>query len=70
VVQEDYPLLTRVAEMGLLSKTAEAGILSALSAKGLTLSQIERLLPVIDDLGLLNAGGVGGGGGCTFGTKT
>jgi len=54
--QEDYPVLSRVAEMNLLSKIAEAGILSTLSAKGLTLSQIERLLPVIDDLGLLNAG--------------
>ena len=28
---EDYPLLDRVAEMGLLTKTAEAGILSALT---------------------------------------
>lgn len=55
-ISEDYPVLTRVAEMNLLTKTAESGILTTLAAKGLTLSQIERLLPVIDDLGLIDAG--------------
>lgn len=50
----DYPVLTRVAEMGLLSKTAEAGILTALTEKGLTLSQLEKLLPVLEEYGLLS----------------
>jgi len=51
---EDYPLLDRVAEMGLLTKTADAGLLSALTAKGLTLSEIEKLLPLIEELGLIS----------------
>jgi len=51
---EDYPLLSRVAEMGLLTKTADAGILTALTEKGLTLSEIEKLLPIIEDLGLIS----------------
>jgi hypothetical protein len=53
LLSEDYPLLTRTAEMGLLTKTAEAGILTALTEKGLTLSQVEKALPIIDDLELI-----------------
>lgn len=39
--------------MKLLTVTAESGLLEALEAKGLTLSQVEKLLPLADDLGLL-----------------
>ena len=53
LLSEDYPLLTRTAEMGLLSKTAEAGLLTALTEKGLTLTQIEKALPLVDELGLI-----------------
>ena len=53
LLSEDYPLLTRTAEMGLLTKTAEAGILTALTEKGLTLSQIEKALPLVDELDLI-----------------
>lgn len=51
---EDYPILTRVAEMNLLSKTAEAGILTALTERGLTLSQLEAALPLLEQYGLLS----------------
>ena len=40
--------------MKLLTVTAESGLLEALEAKGLTLSQVEKLLPLADDLGLLS----------------
>ena len=33
--------------------TADSGLLQALEAKGVTLSQLEKLLPVVDNLGLL-----------------
>ncbi len=39
--------------MKLLSVTADSGLLQALEAKGVTLSQLEKLLPVVDNLGLL-----------------
>lgn len=51
---EDYPILTRVAEMNLLTKTAEAGLLTALTEKGLTLSQVEAALPLLEQYGLLS----------------
>lgn len=50
---EKYEILTRVRQLKLLSATADSGLLEALEAKGLTLSQVEKLLPVVDDLGLL-----------------
>jgi len=51
---EDYPILTRVAEMNLLTKTAKAGILTALTEAGLTLSQVEAALPLLEQYGLLS----------------
>ena len=48
-----YNILSRVRELRLLTATADSGLLEALETKGLTLSQIERLLPLIDDLNLL-----------------
>eukprot|EP01041_Mallomonas_annulata_P010842 gene10842-22626_t len=49
----NYDLITRVRQLKLLTVTAESGLLQALEAKGLTLSQIEKLLPLVDDLKLL-----------------
>lgn len=48
-----YDPITRIRQLKLLSLTAESGLLEALEAKGVTLSQIEKLLPLADDLGLL-----------------
>lgn len=39
--------------MKLLSLTADSGLLQALEAKGVTLSQLERLLPILDNIGAL-----------------
>jgi hypothetical protein len=49
-----YNIVERVRAMKLLTVTAESGLLEALEAKGLTLSQVEKLLPLADDLGLLS----------------
>jgi hypothetical protein len=49
----NYDIIARVRELKLLTATADAGLLEALEEKGLTLSQVEKLLPVIDSLGLL-----------------
>mmetsp|Transcript_13544 Transcript_13544/g.13613 ORF Transcript_13544/g.13613 Transcript_13544/m.13613 type:complete len:284 (+) Transcript_13544:58-909(+) len=48
-----YDVITRLRQLKLLTLTAESGLLETLEAKGLTLSQIEKLLPLVDDLGLL-----------------
>jgi len=49
-----YPLLTRVREQKLLTATADSGLLTALEEKGVTLSDIEALLPVVEELGALS----------------
>jgi hypothetical protein len=46
-------VIERVRELKLLKFTAESGLLEALEAKGLTLSKVEKLLPLVDNLGLL-----------------
>jgi hypothetical protein len=48
-----YDVITRLRELKLLTLTAESGLLEALEAKGLTLSQVEKLLPLVDELNLL-----------------
>ena len=48
-----YQPFERVRALKLLTATANSGLLEALEAKGLTLSQVERLLPLADSLGLL-----------------
>lgn len=48
-----YDVITRLRELKLLTLTAESGLLQALEARGLTLSQVEKLLPLADDLNLL-----------------
>ncbi|KAL3771014.1 hypothetical protein ACHAW5_002272 [Stephanodiscus triporus] len=48
-----YPVLSRVRELGLLEKTAELGVLSKLEKQGLTLDKAEKLLPLLEDLGVL-----------------
>jgi hypothetical protein len=50
---EQYALIKRVRELELLSKTVDSGLLQALQDKGVTLTQLERLLPIIDNAGLL-----------------
>lgn len=49
----NYDAITRIRQLKLLTLTVESGLLEALEEKGLTLSQVEKLLPVADDLGLL-----------------
>lgn len=49
-----YPLLQEVQQKKLLSKTSEAGLLGALDDLGLSLSDIEKLLPYIEKSGLLS----------------
>mmetsp|Transcript_22620 Transcript_22620/g.45438 ORF Transcript_22620/g.45438 Transcript_22620/m.45438 type:complete len:175 (-) Transcript_22620:191-715(-) len=49
-----YPVLSRVRELGLLEKTAELGVLSKLEKQGLTLEKAEELLPLLEELGLLS----------------
>lgn len=48
-----YPLLQEVQQKKLLSATSEAGLLAALDDLGLSLSDVEKLLPVIEKSGLL-----------------
>jgi len=50
---EKFSLIKRVRELELLSKTVDSGLLQALQDKGVTLTQLERLLPIIDNAGLL-----------------
>jgi len=49
-----YPLLQEIQAKKLLSKTSEAGLLGALEDLGLSLSDIEKLLPAIEKSGLLS----------------
>lgn len=49
----NYNIVEKIREAQLLSLTVDSGLLEALEAKGITLSQIEKLLPLVDDLGLL-----------------
>lgn len=49
----EYNIIERIRQLKLLTATADSGLLEALEQKGLTLSTIEKLLPVADDLGLL-----------------
>merc|ERR1719183_2935664 len=53
-LNQQYPLLARVRELGLLEKTAELGVLSKLEKQGLTLEKLEELLPAAEELGLLS----------------
>lgn len=48
-----YKIIERARELKLLSLVAESGLLEALEAKGLTLSRLEKLLPLADQLNLL-----------------
>ena len=49
----EYDVLDRVRSLKLLTLTAESGLLEALEARGVTLAQVEKLLPLVDQLGLL-----------------
>lgn len=49
-----YPLFRRVSELKLLSLTAETGLLSRLEELGLRLSDLEKLLPLVEELELLS----------------
>merc|ERR1719199_1635930 len=50
LLTDDYPILERVSEMNLLTQTAKSGLLTALDEKGLTLSDLEKLLPIAEKL--------------------
>lgn len=54
MLNRQYPVLTRVRELGLLEKTAELGVLSKLEKQGLTLEKAEELLPLLEKLGVLS----------------
>merc|ERR1712176_1013041 len=54
MLNRQYPVLTRVRELGLLEKTAELGVLSKLEKQGLTLEKAEELLPILENLGVLS----------------
>lgn len=49
----DYDVIDRVRALKLLTLTAESGLLEALETRGVTLAQMEKLLPLVDKLGLL-----------------
>lgn len=48
-----YNVISRVRELKLLSATVNSGLLEALEGKGVTLTQLERLLPILDNAGVL-----------------
>lgn len=49
-----YNIIERVRALKLLKVTAESGLIEVLEEKGLSLSKIEALLPLADNLGLLS----------------
>ena len=49
-----YNAIARIRELELLQKTVDAGILSKLEAQGLDLATAEKLLPLVEELGLLS----------------
>ncbi len=52
-----YNVIRRVRELDLLKATADNGLLSKLEEQGLDLVTIEKLLPLIEELGLLELAG-------------
>merc|ERR1719231_1318609 len=54
---EPYPLFAATQEKRLLSATADAGLLTQLTDLGLGLSDIEKLLPILEQNGLLSLAG-------------
>lgn len=48
-----YNAIRRIRELKLLSATVDSGLLQALEDKGVTLTQLERLLPIVDNAGVL-----------------
>jgi hypothetical protein len=54
---EPYPLFKSTQEKRLLSATADAGLLTQLDDLGFTLSDIEKILPVLDKVGALRIAG-------------
>mmetsp|Transcript_10041 Transcript_10041/g.13266 ORF Transcript_10041/g.13266 Transcript_10041/m.13266 type:complete len:216 (-) Transcript_10041:75-722(-) len=57
MLNRQYNVIRRVRELNLLKATADNGILSKLEAQGLDLSTIEKVLPVLEDAGLLSIAG-------------
>lgn len=53
LLTEEYNLIGRLRETQLLGLIAESGLLEELEKKGLTLSKLEKLLPLVDELRLL-----------------
>lgn len=53
LLSRDYNILQRARETRLLSQLADSGLIQSLEAKGLTLSKIEKLLPLADELNVL-----------------
>jgi len=48
-----YNIIERVRQLKLLKATADSGLLETLEAKGITLSKLEALLPLVDDFDVL-----------------
>lgn len=57
ISKKQYNVVRRVRELDLLKTTADNGVLSKLEEQGLNLVTIERLLPLIEELGLLKLAG-------------
>lgn len=53
LITGNYNVIDAIRANKLLSLTVDSGLLKALEDGGLTLSQVEKLLPVVDELGLL-----------------
>jgi len=53
LITGNYGIIQSIRDSRLLTVTADSGLLEALEAKGITLSQVEKLLPLIDELGVL-----------------
>lgn len=57
IICQQYNVIRRVRELDLLKATAENGILTKLEAQGVDLETIEKLLPVLEEFGLLSLAG-------------
>ncbi|KAL7555378.1 hypothetical protein ACA910_022364 [Epithemia clementina (nom. ined.)] len=54
LLNRQYNVIRRVRELNLLKATADNGILSKLEAQGVDLVTIEKLLPLLEEYGLLS----------------
>jgi hypothetical protein len=53
LIVKEYDILGRIRELKLLSVIADSGLLEELDERGVKVSEVERLLPKIDDINLI-----------------